>query len=100
MLEYSLAAGVRAKVDRFRLRLGGWTDHDLDEMLATSRGPKEDEDVKAERLRVDRAMSNREDSGVTPGDGVRETKAGNDSEEGDGIDTVLIQGLTKVRVEG
>ena len=100
MLEYSLAAGVRAKVDRFRLRLGGWKDQDLDEMLATSRGPREDEDVRAERLRVDRAMSSRGDTRAMPEDGVREMKAENESETGDAIDTVLIRGLTKVRDVG
>lgn len=101
MLEYSLAAGVRAKVDRFRLRLGGWTDQDLGEMLATSRGAREDEDVRAERLRVDLAMSGRGGTRATPGNGVREEmKAGNETEAVDLVDTVLIQGLTKVKDVG
>ena len=57
MVEYSLAAGVRGKADRLRLLLGGWSDGDVAKMLAASRGPSEDCDVKEERLRVDEAMA-------------------------------------------
>lgn len=80
MVEYSLAIGLRAKVDRLRLRLGGWADRDLTTMLTISRGPSEDPDVKEERLRVDQAMAM-----------ARAT------EEETGADTVLIRGVTKVR---
>lgn len=91
MVEYSLAAGVRGKADRLRLRLGGWSDGDLAKMLAASKGPSEDCDVKEERLRVDEAMARaREGSrgGVVP--------AGVGGAGGVEADTVLIRGLTKV----
>lgn len=87
MVEYSLAAGVRAKVDRLRLRLGGWSDGDLAAMLHTSRGAGENTDVKNERTRVERAMAGAAARGGEGGDGGR----------GEGeADTVLIGGLTKV----
>ena len=89
MVEYSLAAGVRAKASRLRLLLGGWSEHDLATMLAVSKGPSEDCDVKEERLRVDEAMARARDGyrggGVGGAGGVE-------------ADTVLIRGLTKVGV--
>lgn len=92
MVEYSLAAGVRAKADRLRLRLSGWSDRDLATMLAISRGDSEDEDVQKERIRVERAMTRAMGGG------------GSGSERGSrqgAADTVLIRGLTKVgRVQG
>lgn len=75
-VEYSLAAGVRSKLDRWRLWMGGWTTQDLDNMLAQSRGQEEDIDVRTERMRVDGAgmgWAERRDAG-----------------------TILIQGLSKV----
>lgn len=95
MVEYSLAAGVRARVDRLRLRLGGWSDGDLAAMLRTSRGASEDKDVKDERTRVERAMAG------TTMEGGGEGIAGRDGSRGETeaeADTVLIRGLTKVRV--
>lgn len=87
-MEYSLAAGVRAKVDHLRLRLGGWSDGDLVAMLRTSRGASEDTDVKNERIRVERAMA-----GSTRGG---EAGSGGRGEEEE-ADTVLISGLAKVK---
>lgn len=91
-MEYSLAAGVRAKVDRLRLRLRGWSDEDLAAMLRASRGASEDSDVKNERTRVERAMGA---SGVTRGE--RGVIGARGEEE---ADTVLIRGLTKVKGGG
>lgn len=85
IVEYSLAAGVRAKADRFRLRLGGWSDQNLAAMITASKGPDEDCDVKAERLRVDEAMTRARREGN--GRGARH----------DDTNTVLIRGLTKVQ---
>lgn len=50
-------------------------------MLAESRGPGEDEDVKAERMRVEEALRRRRDGG---------------GDARDAPDTVLIKDLTKV----
>lgn len=86
MVEYSLAAGVRAKADRLRLRLGGWSDRDLAAMLAVSRGGSEDKDVRDERFRVEEAMTGATGSGGGGG--------GTGSRQG-AADTVLIRGLTK-----
>lgn len=85
LVEYGLAAGVRSKMDRLRLALGGWTRRDLDSMLSVSRGDSEDVDVREERLRVDGAMAE---------GGVGRAREGDEAVE---RDTVLIQGLTKVR---
>eukprot|EP00752_Nemacystus_decipiens_P003898 g3578.t3 len=87
VVEYSLAAGVRAKVDRLRLRLGGWSDADLAAMLRTSTGASEDADVKNERTRVERAMA-----AAIRGGGWGNGARGEEEE----ADTVLIGGLTKV----
>lgn len=89
-MEYSLAAGVRAKADRLRLRLGGWSDRDLTAMLAISRGVSEDNDVRNERIRVERAMAR-----AIGGGGGGRGGSGSGSRQGAG-DTVLIRGLTKV----
>ena len=83
VVEYSLAAEVRAKLDHWRLRVGGWTKRDLDGMLAESGGQSEDADVKAERARVAAALA----AGA-------ETDAG----ERGRLDTILIQALAKVGV--
>ena len=91
-MEYSLAAGVRAKVDRFRLRLGGWTDQDLGDVIASSTDADEDRDVKAERLRVDQAMGRLGRSRAPPGNGDQDSTAETET----GMDTVLIRGLAKV----
>lgn len=79
-VEYSLAAGVRSKADRLRLRLAGWSNKDLADMLLQSRGDSEDADVRAERLRVDTAAGRRRGAAAAAAM----------------ADTVLIQGLTKV----
>lgn len=92
MVEYSLAAGVRAKVDRLRLRLGGWSAADLAAMLRTSGGAAEDRDVKNERIRVERAMAR-----TARGGGRAARRSGSAGEEEE-ADTVLIRGLTKVRL--
>eukprot|EP00903_Cladosiphon_okamuranus_P005738 g5694.t1 len=89
VVEYSLAAGVKAKVDHLRLRLGGWSDGDLAAMLRTSRGASEDADVKIERVRVEHAIAM---AGSTRG-GERGDGGGGQEEE---TDTVLISGLAKV----
>lgn len=81
VVEYSLAAEVRAKLDQWRLRMGGWTNRDLDGMLAESRGQSEDADVRAERTRVSAALA----AGA-------EACAG----EPGRVDTILIQALAKV----
>lgn len=81
VVEYSLAAEVRAKLDQWRLRVGGWTKRDLDGMLAESRGRSEDADVRAERVRVADALA----AGAEAGAG-----------EHGRVDTILIQALAKV----
>lgn len=94
-MEYSLAAGVRGKADRLRLRLGGWSSRDLGAMLRTSTGVSEDKDVKDERERVDRAYSAAAEGW---GRGQGGTAVGNGAGREGRADTVLIRGLTKVCV--